>query len=1418
METGGDKPGQAARAGVGARKGGRGNPSFAGYEYQIDATVWLALELMLARSVSEELVVEPPSQEDVEAAVRDKAAASLGMASEEGSRRFSFQIKSRSGEPWSAAALGGILTRGRQGGVSPKPARESPLEMLETDDRGRFVLITNETTSEALRRFEVEDVLEASEARSLPRGARQGRAAGLQASLAGRIAVHGRVTKEVLGWRTRGLLSSHGHVVAVRHDACVAELREEVRQRMAGAKSPEWSRDDLVERLVSHGGSVSPRRNLDLYVAPGCLGRIEDALSRFNAVVIAGPSGTGKTLTAEVLEERISQGNPPFDVVTEERGPGHVERQTMRDDAVLFHLRDPWGKNRLGPDADGWSAELSRLLPRAGPGKKFVVTSRSDILQLAGPAVAKELGPYTVAIEIEDYGPDRLRRIYDGIAGDLATGARAVARGCRDTALGALTRPYEIERFLLALSRESVGAARRLDDIVAESQIDAIASVVARQVTEWSEDGAASAAIIWALMTTRGTTTRREVRQLQRSMRTIDRTVRPDAEAMLEFLIAGSNVREQRTVLSYHHPRVEEGLRVAFTRQRNEAEHALSLAVAALVELDSKEGDLGVEAAVGVMRATVELEDVEIEISLDAQGRIDAFLEKCAVETELGFDFRRGLRELARFGGPSHVPSRLARMLVEPSGVPGEVRLEGVWSRPVLEPVEVGELAGHPLTPCLVARFVREVLADSATHYGDGLADVLRQLVPGIESAFWDALEGVADGTRTCGNLDAIVGGACAGEAADFERAITIIGRSDERVRAWLDQSFEPDRMEAEEQEVDAALVDGMLDEPQERLFNGDTAMEAVVRRRGSWEGLAWIAGHRYRDCLVRAAARSIRSGELPIRPGELRMLFDAADDWERGTIWAAGAQHWHAANQLWEDDLGRVLERELNRGGQRQGYRRSLINATRRRAGEGADWVEYLVKVVGAVPVGRKLELVFDVVASGADIGAEGVEARVPAAERLAETMPVEVGELARLLAGLLAGTETIGAAGRLSEDARAWLSRNLAHVPADVAGVLIVVGASIDIDPVPTARRLLEDGDADDGLVAVQALVDGGGESAVPILRHVLDHAKYCVREAALKAVVSIGRASDREHVLRKASDRSAAVRLAFAEAMGRSRWPEAVGPLAELLRDRRDFSTDYSGRWSKFGVARAAAQALGSYVDLPESAVGALVDAAREESPDPFVGCFAIRAVATRESDGIAELIAELLDSAGLAETPQVRPKAQAAAQAVYFRVVAEQPIRIDEATTRMATEDRAAIAGPLLMAAGISGGQARAAVLDRLEQNGSSGRVELVRVAAAAACTTAGLRLSPTEVLLARVAEDQGTQGLSEGERGELEEWSLGLDPTKDVEKCTAWIAHGVFGLPISEDAESPWVLEAPGGIPMVTMRSFGPLREREVPGP
>jgi hypothetical protein len=479
----------------------------------------------------------------------------------------------------------------------------------------------------------------------------------------------------VLAGRIERLLATHGHVPSVKYRACVAELRNEVRKRISGYAEGIWTRDEMIKVLAHHGGSVAPTRAMEHYVRPKSFDRIMEKLDHSHAVVITGPSGTGKTLTADILESDLRRARRPFKVIGEEDGPGHVRHHLAQEGPTLFHLRDPWGSNRLTPGADRWSGELPKLLNERGSDRKFLITSRSDVIQSAGTALAKDLEPYIVSIEIDDYGTERLARIYDGIASKLTGHAYALAQSYREAALNSLFRPYEIDRFLVALSRENAHKPRSANDIIADSQIHSISGIIAKQIEPMGDDGVASAAIIWSVLVARGAVAREVFSKVLRRIRNADNSVRPDVEGLLDFLVAGRNLRQDGASLSFYHPRVEDGLRMAFVERQAEAEYVLSLTIDGLAALDSNEEDWGIESVLALLRATARLEGFMLELAPSTQHRLDAHLGANAVEADRRFDFSRALNDLASFGSVDHFPSRLARLLARKSHQGGRKRL-----------------------------------------------------------------------------------------------------------------------------------------------------------------------------------------------------------------------------------------------------------------------------------------------------------------------------------------------------------------------------------------------------------------------------------------------------------------------------------------------------------------------------------------------------------------------------------------------------------------------------------------------------------------------------------------------------------------------------------------------------------------------
>jgi hypothetical protein len=1388
-----------------------GNPSYAGYEYQIGVTVWAGLDLMLAKEATETLIIEPRSHEDIEAAVVQPETALLNLSAGNGGFKLVIQVKSKSTEPWTAAEFADVLVGKQDESLTRSTgARQRPLAMLAADPGVRYVFVTNESVQGPLRPHSGGHILDFPEVRVLPTHARKGYDSAAQERIAPRLLLCPGVTVEVLDSRIERILAHHGHVPRAHHTECIRDLREAVRSRLTGLAGGHWTRIDLLTVLGKHGGSVLPTRPMNHYVQPLSYQAIRRSLDEQHAVVIAGPSGTGKTLTADILEMTLRQAEDPFAVVGEQQGPGHVRSQLTQTGPVLFHLRDPWGSNRLTPGAERWRDELPKLLESASPRHKFLVTSRSDILRSAGTRLEQQLAPYVVRIDLEDYDADRLARIYDEISSDLSGFSLAQARGHREQALKTLTRPYEIQRFLVALSGEDPERPRRIDEVLAESQIDAISGVIADQIAGRGGDGIVGATIIWAMLSARGAVAADVFPKLLRRMRSLDPMLRPDLDGLTDFLVAGRNLRHDSDTLSFYHPRVEDGLRMAMLGHRSEAEHVLSRLIDALAAWDVPGGDWGIETVLGILRAVTKLENVELELADATHSHLDAYLEAAAIGAKRQNDFERAFSDLASYGSITHVPARVVRLLTpdKPPRRPGF--FADTWRPRTVGSSEVTRLRSDPRTQPLVERFIREILPFSRTHYDAAVVTLLRQLGGALTDTFSDALDTILALGGPSANIDAIVAGTLDADAPDFDGVIDRVAQALAAVDDWLDREYTADALRAEEHELDAVHADRILEDPSERYYAPQHAMQVVVGLRRTREGLEWTNTHPHRDRVVDALADLFGPSTMTTPSGEdLRLLLECAGQWTRNRAWMAAAQHW-------DPSLNDLLERELARSDVNDDrLRRTLVEIAALQS-EG-DPIPLLARIAPIVSVERRLEMVRDVMSAAANAGqreARDGDVRRERAGRLADTFNSPEVELGHALINVLANEDMWKIAETLSEPVLSLLVHVLTSAPPSIAAPLLCLAAAAGIDSVATAERLLAIGDVAAGVAAVQAMSVDRSPAAIDGLWSAFQHPRYAVRRNALLTLAERVQLEDRSRLLTAADDRSADVRLGWAEVMKEKRWPEAIDSLVKLIGDHRDFSSDYSHQFrAKHSVARRAAQALGEYEVLPTAALDALLAAATDwRNQDPFVACAAVSALATKDDARIAPALLSALSSPSLPGAPLYRPITQAASWALLDRVNAGKLTLEDDRLIEAATQEGYEIAGPLLMAFGIGDGVPREILLTRLASLPL--RLELVLVAAAAADRLPGASTTSIFRGLAKLSTGTGPDALDPAERSVLDAWSRSLDETADVQRYTAWLASTVFGLPVRAQLPDPRAFRLPERIGFLTMRSLSPAREED----
>ena len=1380
-----------------------GNKGYAGYEYQVQVSVWVALVLLVAKSASESISIETKSDEDIEAAINNPDRASLSVSDAE--LGLYIQVKSRSSAPWTAAGFAAVLTGEASSNDDPR-SRKRPLELLKARADSRYLLITNESLNAGLRSFQVDSLIELPQQGTLPAAACAGLTESEQTDLSQRIAIIPGINEELLDSKTRRLLGTYCHVPASQQDSCIRDLSDVVRSHMTGKRDGAFTKQQLLDVCARYGGSLLPTRAMDHYIKPQNFEMILRTLDERNVVIIAGPSGNGKSLTADVVEHQFRTSEPPYSIHYAELGPSSIRSELLRKDSVLFHLRDPWGSNRISPQAESWSSELPKLLTQANAGHKFLITSRSDVMSSAMRDATKKLAAYTIPIELEDYGNKRLEMIYDGISSDLPDYSRALARQYRKAALANLLRPYEIDRFLVTLSQQDPSQPRDVEDLLTESQIDAISSVVCQQVSNLGQDSLTAATILWAVLKAREAVTRDELVKLARGVRNAAPHLRSDMDGLIEFLVAGRNLRSERNTISFYHPRVEDGLRLAVYRKPLDAEEVLSHAVDSLLAQDSLSNDWGAETALGILRATCGGSELSLAPSENARLGLDTYLTGSFFKAKKNQDSARTLKELATFGSTKHAFTELARTLTETNTSTSAEMFGSSWKPAPLSEETVASLRNNSQTQAFLARFIIDVLPFSRIHYGKPLSSFLRDLSEDLSQPYRSAIEIIASPGGPNENMDAIIEGACTEREPDFDWIIDQFVKADGEATAWFEK-FKSDYHRAEEHEVDAAYADRIFDEPGEQFYNSQTGLKKLVFIRSRVQGVEWLESHKHRELLIESLGQVLQEREMPLSLSDLQRALGIAGHPGVLSVWKGIEAHWD------ESFRRALLETIASEEIESEDLRKLLLSMLFEKSESPIDSLKSLLP---AMSQSRRFELLVDIMTTALSDESRGSDRQSLRAARALEVVAgfsqSEIG-VAKALVTALAGSTLQDSVRSLSQSDKVFLKRLLGAAPVSVTQYLSGLAVAAGIEASAAIQKLLANGDSDLGENAVLALGLRATELHFDELYGALKHPRYAVRREAMKRLLPQIADKDRPTVLFLGNDKSADVRLSWAEIMSELRWTEAIPSLVYLLKDDRNFNSDpgftNGSSWARYSVARAAAHALESYDSLPLETIDALVKAVETETSDPFVTCAAIGALANKEDDRIGSILAEKLEALGFEDSPNHRPVAQAAAWAIFDRAVARQTIHYDASVESVVLAQSPVIVGPVLMALAFCSHKDIGSIEKTLKAKKLIYRVELLSVAHAIFHGEAPRDSAFPIPELARLVSGIS---LSNEIAQKLQAWSLSLQPKQDVQPFTAWLVKTGCKLPTNESFGDPREYDLPERIGFMSMRSLTPFRE------
>ena len=1147
----------AARSSVGA------TAAQAGYEYQLDVSVLAALRLLLVTKSATRLVLEPANEEDLEADLapdrpgRVQPSAGLGSGC-----KLIVQVKSNGGEPWSVEAFTALLEHGEE--------RIKAKHNLDDPD-ARYLLVTDADAKGVARGLLVGDFEEQTDVDGFPASLRR----WLGGHPEGRMAIWGGLTSRLIELEIGRILDDVLGVPRIRQPGCRMDLRNEARSRMRGSAPGVWTHDDLLGVIRANGGYLASMPELEAFVPPSNFSDMTTLLRERNAIVVQGPSGTGKTLAAMALCDLARRLDGSLDVVTVNPNDGpSAARKLMDTGPTLFYVEDPWGQYSLRGGSEAWTEQLPRMLRDARPGQRYVVTSRSDMLGQA--RAGQELARWSVELDADHYRNGELGRVYDFRMDLLPTGMQPRALAFRKGALDVLETPLELDLFFTNLAdgpepaevdqaffRRLLGLAHR----------DAVEGVVMRYLG--SADVTGLSAVVWGLLAARGNFDRAQLSALQRRLRAIDPRLGDGLERLVDRLISTRHLRQPSRTVTFAHPSVRAGFE-AFLKEdwpRNEA--ALISLISGLTALSGVYLEWGLETAARVLDSAIRLNttiggaDGAFDASPTSREAIDGWLDEALLDP--ASDFGGLLQLAASVGTAGSLPSELARWFVNGVQRGGAMFLER-WSPPDFSDAWYERIRADTRSAVIAERFVREQLARDRGRFGSEFAAKLDRIATGLTPAFLAVAREMV-GTGFDQNVEVVANGAI----PDIDGYEAVVGEALDDLSA-LRRAYDregPARWRAiEDGECDKGYEEYHSSAHDDEGYASGIFVETYVsalRDAGRWRDLERhprvmeLAGHWAK--VVRTSSAGATLEEVC----SVLAVTRASGEEEAG---------WDAARQHWDDGLTSDLASRMLADVDDEGLRRSLAICAL--ASARSALIDRFHAVAGSAA--QLIHLVVDVHSAWSAIG---TRQRADKIKPVLSVIPPDAAEIFRALALRNRSAKPVGSS------ALAMLEKAAATSPAAVLEAIVPVMIASGSRPAQAIRRwLVETEDKASAVAATKAAIAIRDDD---LARLALAHERADARQAAFEHLErALPNPLPRE-LLDLASDPGSRVRRALVRALAERRHPDHLAVLVRMSRDKWSDAEPHYDEADSHPIARSAIGAITSYGAIPDTLGDGLIELA-------------------------------------------------------------------------------------------------------------------------------------------------------------------------------------------------------------------------------
>jgi hypothetical protein len=854
---------------------GSGAYALAGYDYQVDVSIWLALDLMLGSGMTQMIELEPGTEEDLEAQLTDDEPGRVVTRIGLDSYTLVVQVKLRGGDAWTVNGINRLLKHG-------SATRLSAARRLATSTV-RYLLVTSAALNGGTRGLRVKHAGSWPKKSGMPALT----AKALPVDAPGRVAIIGNLDEDRLVGEVKRLLTERFGIPNSRWVECLHALREEARLRVRRVGEGRWRREEIAHIIRSHDGYLASSPQLDDYVHPRNWQELRDAMGAPKyAAIIVGQSGTGKTLATSKLYEELRHENPGLTRVPIRRGP-----QQLRDDRtpppVLYDIEDPWGRYDFDPASRPWNDELAQWLSRARSDSMIIATSRRDVAMSSG--ALKSVEPWIVPLEAEHYGTPERQRLYRTRIDTLPRDVRLLAADAERQVLDNLATPLEIEKFFDAL--RTMGRPQRnrerafISSAIAKAHEQSIELTVIQQIEE--RDDVRAAAVVWGFLKASDRLSLRVLRSLELDLAERLPAFAKGVMPLVDFFVAARNLRAGAGDVNYYHPRVEAGVEGALKRHALPVSLALRTLLDVLTDPDGPGEDWGTGVAARIVAAAKRIPELTLVPRPKAADKIDAWLSDRLSDPSSKLSEHVSLAAAA--GSTASNAAEFARYLLHrPDRSFGGFH---IWGCPGHPDNWYDRLRADRAIPAIAGRFIREMLPDDRDHYSVSFVDDLDRLAPDLSAAYLETAAVIVRHGVTHSS-DVIAAGALRDldgfepivDAAVKERTPT----SDEQARA---------------RETHLAIINEVHNgDYAEHLADNDdgyTAGEFLrayadrVREAKGWRSLAQ---HRHAAPLLSYWMRSLMSGAKTEPPSddEIAGAFAAAfGSEEEDALWFILMQHW---------------------------------------------------------------------------------------------------------------------------------------------------------------------------------------------------------------------------------------------------------------------------------------------------------------------------------------------------------------------------------------------------------------------------------------------------------------------------------------------------------------------------------------------